>query len=181
MSAISPLDRLRRRYKQIAGQPDPTFNLPIERTAGSDLVAVYKELGFEEFQEIRERWAGLDSDDSLTRSELNAKAEIISKACVDILIRDDDDDEAIAVDGLPGRYLPGMGLGQGPVTYHAAATALELVLSEDPLSAVYRVLASDWEVSRHGNRVSAWEPTVTSPEVDDEIVGESERAASPAR
>lgn len=174
MDDASPLDRLRRRYQQLIGAPPQTFDMPIARTADGDLVAVYREPDPEEVDEIADRW----SREGVNRTDerLYGYAELLAKACVDILLRDDENGEERP--GLPGKYLPGLGLGGGPVNFHSAATALGVPVSdEDPLVAVFNVLGGSqgggWEVDRHGHAVSTWEPRVASPEVEDEFAGES--------
>lgn len=160
------LDRLKARYKAAAAKPLEHLEVPVRRTAAGDLLVVYREPEWLETQEARIRW--LQSDDP--RAPLNGQAELLAKACVDIKLRDGD------------AWLDGMGLEQGPANFHAAAVALELPLGLDPetqpLTAVFAVLGSDWEVERHGERVSTWEPAEPSPEVEEQTVGESVPAGS---
>lgn len=152
------LDRLRERYRDAA--VTETFDLPIGRVAAGSLVAVYKEPEWVDVQEISSRWAGTSGEE---RTWLYAQAELLAKACVDILLRDDDHPDAQEREGLPGKYLPGLGLGRGPVTFDAAASELGIATDkDDPLLAVFGVLASDWEVERHGKAVGTWEPTSSS-------------------
>lgn len=177
----SPLDRLRRRYRELHGAPPKTFDLSIQRIAGGDLVAVYREPEWAEVEEITTRWRQ-DSDEP--RDELYGYAELLAKACVDILLRDDEHPDAVERPGRPGKYLPGLGLGGGPVSFHAAAQALDMpVDAGNPLVAVFSILGGahggDYEVERHGTAVSSWEPRLASPEVDEQFVGESEGAPPP--
>jgi hypothetical protein len=156
-SEPTALDRLKARYKAAATRPAEHLEVPVRRAAAGDLVVVYREPEWLETQEARIRW--LRSDDE--RAPLNGQAELLAKACVDIKLRDGTG------------WLDGMGLGQGPVSFHAAAVALELpigvVPEQQPLTAVFAVLGSDWEVERHGERITSWE-------VEEQLVGESEPA-----
>lgn len=156
----SSLDRLRAQYREyVAKEQEQKLRVPVRRAAAGDLVVVYREPDWDVAQDIEKRW--LASDDP--RADLYQWAELCAAACVDIERRDDQ-----------GEMQPGFAQGEGDVSFHAAAHHLNLQAGDDPVQAVFAVLASDWEVQRHGRMVNAWEPQVASPEVEDKFVGESE-------
>ena len=174
MSGSSALEKVRALYASHL-DPEP-LRLPVGRKAQGQVVVCYMEQDWSETQESRANW--LASDDP--KAPLYAGAEILAKSCVDILLRDDEN--GTSVGELPGKYLTGFGLEQGPASFHAVAQALGRPLGDDPekaaLTAVFQVLGSDWEVERHQAALAAWEPTVASPEVEATIAGESATAGS---
>lgn len=164
MRGQSALDRLRQAYRDYQGQQAQTHEVPVRRAAAGDLVVVYREPEWSAVQAATKRW--LEEPGDPDRAEINMHAEVLAHACVDIRLRDGDE------------WLDGLGCEKGNMSFHAAATELGLEFGGDPVAAVFAVLASDWEVDRHFAIVNSWEPDApSSPEVEDDFVGESETPA----
>lgn len=175
----SPLDEVRALY---AAQLDtgPLY-VPVGRKAKGRLVVAYNEQGWEETKESRKRWA----DSNEPRAELFHYAEVLAKSCRDIWVRDDEHGQVLRNAGdtepLAGKYLPGLGEGRGAMSFHAAAVSLGLpVGDEDPLTAVFALLASDWEIEFHHRVLTSWDPDTLAPESEERLVGESVPVGLPA-
>lgn len=162
MRGQSALEQLRAAYRDYQAAGPLTHEVPVQRAAAGNLIVVYKEPDWEVVKEAELRWLQEPGDRS--RNELNMHAEVLVHACVDIKLRDGEE------------WLPGFGLEKGDAGFHAAATELGLSVGDDPVAAVFAVLASDWEVDRHFGIVNLWEPAASSPEAEN-FVGESETPA----
>jgi hypothetical protein len=176
MAEPSALDLLRARYAKLAGRPTPTFHLPVLYgvTDISDgeigLLVEYREPGWLETQDLAEKWG--KSNDQL--AVLNSAREQLAQCVVDVWTRDDEHGQDVK--GITiGKWLPGLGQGDGPVGIMRAAKLLE-VPAENGLQAVAGVLVDDWQVMDHHERVAAWQPG-PPPEVGEQFVGESQGPA----
>jgi hypothetical protein len=171
MAESSPLDRVRRRYDELRGAVPQTLHIPVGRGIDGDLVIEYAEQDWVTTQEIKDRWV----DDESPKAVLYAQAEQLAHCCVDIHVRDDENGRVLP--NLPGRYLPGLGTGQGTVSFHAAAELLGKPV-DDPKQAVWAVLLNDWEIERHYRRLGLWEPGLPAPETEEVLLGESVAATA---
>lgn len=179
MTRPSPLDRLRARYDELDSQRQPTVVFPVghgvtdtDDGVGVGLAVEYREPDWLRNREIVEKWRKSTDE----RAELYSAAEQLAACCVDVLARDDENGGER--EGLPGRWAPGLGAGEGPVLFAKAAVLLGRQ-AEDGLQAVFAVLRSDWEVDRHMKVLAIWEPgSESSREVEDAFAGESEPTPS---
>lgn len=175
-SGRSLLDEVRGLYAKQT--PDGLLYIPVGRKAAGKLVVAYTEQDWLETQETRKQYTGNPDP----RAPLYLNAEILAKSCRDIYLRDDEHGVVLrnAGEPLPGKYVPGLGEGGGPVNFHSAAVTLGLPVADDPLAAVFAVLVSDWEVEAHHAVLASWDPGVLPPEKEDAVLGGSGPAERPA-
>ena len=173
MSAPSNLDLLRERYEKLAARGPQTFHKLVGgvcdgKNGELGLLIEYRQPEWERTQEVDKRW----ESSSDPKAPVYAAAEVLATCCVDIWLRDEENGEE--VEGVGGRWVPGLGLGEGPVNFAKAAKSLGLADGSDGIAAVGAVLVDDWEITHHQFIVAQWQPA--PPEVGDEFVGESQAA-----